>query len=332
MNYNDIIANLKKRIYRPVYFLTGDEPYYIDAISDFIEDNILNEGEREFNQLVLYGRDTDAHTIVSNCKRYPMMASHFVVSVREAQDIDDFDGLEQYLEKPLDSTILVISYKYKKFDGRTKLARKLKEKGVYFESPKIYDNKIPDWITAYLKGKSASITPKASILLTEFLGNNLGKIVNELDKMLINLKAGVVIDDALIEQNIGISKDYNVFELQKAIGQKNIRKANMIIHYFSANLKENPLLKVIPFLYQYFIKLMIYHQLTDKSQQNAATALEVNPFFVKEYQEAASNISFDKLSNFVSVLREYDLRAKGLNNESTSEGELMREMVYKILH
>lgn len=332
MNYNDIIANLKKRIYHPVYFLTGDEPYYIDAISDFIEENILNEGEREFNQLVIYGRDTNVPTIVSNCKRYPMMASHFVVSVREAQDIDDFEGLEQYLEKPLDSTILVISYKYKKFDGRTKLAKKLKEKGVFFESPKIYDNKIPDWITAYLKGKSASITPKASILLNEFLGTNLGKIVNELDKMLINLKAGVAIDEAIIEQNIGISKDYNVFELQKAIGQKNILKANMIIHYFSANLKENPLLKVIPFLYQYFIKLMIYHQLTDKSQQNAATALGVHPFTVREYEEAARNLGFDKLTRIISILREYDLRAKGLNNESTSEGELMREMVYKILH
>jgi len=332
MNHNDILTNLKKRIFHPVYLLTGEEPYYIDVISDYIEENILNESEQEFNQLVLYGRDTDMASIISNCKRYPMMASHFVVSVREAQEIDSFEGLEQYLEKPLDSTILVISYKYKKFDGRTKLAKKIKEKGILFESPKIYDNKIPDWITNYLKDRSYSITPKASILLTEFLGTNLGKIVNELDKMLINLREGAVVDEDAIERNIGISKDYNIFELQRALGQKNILKANMIVRYFAANLKENPLLKVIPILHGYFVKLMIFHQLTDKSQQNVAAALGVHPFVVREYQEAGRNISFGKLTEIISILREYDLRGKGLNNESTPEGELMREMVYKILH
>jgi DNA polymerase III subunit delta len=332
MNYNDILTNLKKRIFHPVYLLTGEEPYYIDVISDYIENNILNESEREFNQLVLYGRDTDMSSIISNCKRYPMMASHFVVSVREAQELDSFEALESYLEKPLDSTILVISYKYKKFDGRTKLAKKIKEKGVLFESPKIYDNKIPDWITNYLKERSYSIAPKASILLTEFLGTNLGKIVNELDKMLINLRDGAVIDEDVIERNIGISKDYNIFELQRALGQKNILKANMIVKYFAANLKENPLLKVIPILHGYFVKLMIFHQLNDKSQQNVAAALGVHPFVVKEYLEAGRNISFGKLTDIISILREYDLRAKGLNNESTPEGELMREMVYRILH
>lgn len=332
MNHNDILNNLKKRIFHPVYLLTGEEPYYIDVISDCIEENILNESEREFNQLVLYGRDTDMLSVISNCKRYPMMSSHFVVSVREAQELDNFEGLELYLEKPLDSTILVISYKYKKFDGRTKLAKKIKEKGVLFESPKIYDNKIPDWITNYLKDRSYSITPKASILLTEFLGTNLGKIVNELDKMLINLKEGAVVDEDAVERNIGISKDYNIFELQRALGQKNILKANMIVRYFAANLKENPLLKVIPILHQYFVKLMIFHQLNDKSQQNVAAALGVHPFVVREYLEAGRNISFGKLTEIISILREYDLRAKGLNNESTPEGELMREMVYRILH
>lgn len=332
MNYNDIIANLKKRIYHPVYFLTGEEPYYIDAISGYIEDNVLTESEREFNQLILYGRDTDMPAVISNCKRYPMMSSHFVVSVREAQEIENFDGLEQYLEKPLQSTILVISYKYKKFDGRTKLAKKLKEKGLFFESPKIYENKIPDWIAAYLKDRSCSIAPKASIMLTEFLGTNLGKLANELDKILISLKPGSVITEEIVEQNIGISKDFNVFELQKAIGQKDILKANMIVRYFAANPKENPLQKVIPILHQYFVKLMIYHQLTDKSQQNVASALGVHPFVVKEFQDAARKLDFEKLTNIISILREYDLRGKGLNNESTSEGELMKEMLYKIMH
>lgn len=332
MNHKDIIANISKRIFHPVYLLTGEEPYYIDLISDYIEENVLNESEREFNQLVFYGRDTDMSAIVSNCKRYPMMASHFVVSIREAQELDNFDVLEAYLDKPLESTILVISYKYKKFDGRTKLAKKIKERGVFFESPKIYDNKVPDWILNYLKERSRSITPKASILLTEFLGTNLGKIANELDKMLINLKEGETIDENIIEQNIGISKDYNIFELQKALGQKNVLKANMIVKYFAANLKENPLLKVIPILHQYFVKLMVYHQLQDKSQQIAAAALGVHPFLVKEYQEACRNISFSKLTEIISILREYDMRAKGLYNESTPEGELMRELVYKILH
>lgn len=332
MNFQDIILNLKKRIFHPVYLLTGDEPYFIDEISGFIEEHILDENEKEFNQIVLYGRDTDMPSIISQCKRYPMMASHFVVVVREAQELDKLDGLEQYLEHPLQSSILVLCYKYKKFDKRTKLAKKLREKGILFESPRIYDNKIPDWIIGYLKNKSYAITPKASIMLSDFLGTNLGKIVNELDKIIINLKQGDTIDENIIEQNIGISKDFNVFELQKAIGQNNILKANMIIRYFAANPKENPLLKIIPILNQYFVKLMIYHQLKDKSQQNVAAALGVHPFMVKEYQEAAKNLGFGKLSRVISILREYDMRAKGLNNESTPESELMREMVYKILH
>ena len=332
MNHHEIIANLKKRIFHPVYLLTGDEPYYIDAIADFIEENILSENEREFNQLVVYGRDTNMQAILSNCKRYPMMASHFVVVVREAQELDNYDGLEQYLEKPLASTILVFCHKYKKIDGRTRLAKKIKELGVFFDSPKIYDNKIPDWIANYLKEHSFNISPKASMLLTEFLGNNLGKIVNELEKMIINLRPGTLIDEVTIEENIGLSKDFNVFELQKAIGQRNILKANLIVRYFAANLKENPLLKVIPILNQFFLKLMIIHQLTNKSQKSVAAAIGVHPFLAGEYLEASRKLSFEKLRGIVSILREYDLRAKGINNESTPEGELMREMLYKILH
>jgi DNA polymerase III subunit delta len=332
MNYNEIIANLKKRIFHPVYLLTGDEPYYIDAIADFIEEKILPGNEREFNQLVVYGRDTNLQAIISNCKRYPMMASHFVIVVREAQELDNYEGLEQYLEKPLASTILVFCHKYKKFDGRTKLAKRIKELGVFFDSPKIYDNKIPDWIVNYLKERSFNITPKASMLLTEFLGNNLGKIVNELEKMLINLRPGTLIDEVIIEENIGLSKDFNVFELQKAIGQKNILKANMIVRYFAANLKENPLLKVIPILNQYFLKLMIIHQLADKSPKSVASAIGVHSFLAGEYFEASRKLSFEKLRGIISILHEYDLRIKGINNESTPEGELMREMLYKIMH
>ncbi len=332
MNYNEIVANLKKRIFHPVYLLTGDESYYIDLIAEFIETNTLNDTEREFNQLILYGRDTNMASIISNCKRFPMMATHFVVIVREAQDLENFDGLEQYLEKPLESTILVLCYKYSKFDGRTKVGKRIKEKGVFFESSKIYDDKIPDWIVAYLKNRSFSITPRVAILLSEHLGNNLGKIANELDKLFINLKPGSEINEDIIERHIGISKDYNVFELQRAIAQKNILKANMIVNYFVANLKENALLKVIPMLYQYFVKVMMYHQLIDKSPNSIATALGINAFFAREYTEAGRNLSYQRLAMNISILREYDLRIKGVNNESTPEGELMREMIYKLLH
>jgi len=332
MTYNEIISNLKKRIFHPVYFLTGEEPYFIDEISSFIENSILDESEREFNQIVLYGRDTDMKSVINNCKRYPMMASHFVVIVREAQDLDDLEGLEKYLEKPLESTVLVLSYKYKKVDGRTALSKKIKDKAVFFESPRIYDNKIPDWITTFLKGRNYGISPKASFMLAEYLGAQLGKIVNELEKLMINLKEGSVIDESIIEQNIGISKDFNVFELQNAFMKKDVLKANMIVKYFAANPKENPLLKVVPIVYGFFLKVLMYQQLPDKSQQNAARELGINPFFVKDYQEAARHYSFDKLVHIIAVMREYDLRGKGINNDSAEDGELMREMIYKIMH
>ena len=332
MTYSEILNNLKKQIYHPVYLLTGEESYYIDLLTDFFELNILNETEREFNLHILYGKDTNISAVLSNCKRYPMMASHVVLIVREAQDIGSFEGLDLYLENPPKSTILVLCYKNKKFDLRTKAGKKIKEKGVFFDSPKIYDNKIPDWITAYLKERSFSISPKIGLLLSEYLGNNLRKIANELDKMLLNLKSGSEINEDTIERHIGISKDYNIFELQDAIAENNILKANMIVYYFIANLKENPLLKIIPILYQYFIKIMKLHQLADKSPQSIASALGVSPFFTKDYIKAAKNLSFQKLAENISILREYDMRIKGIDNESTSEGELMKEMIYKIMH
>src|ERR1044072_3226113 len=235
VEFNDILSDLKSKKYKPVYFLSGDEPYFIDKISDFIEKKVLDESEREFNQTVLYGRDTDVGTIIGEAKRYPMMSDRMVVIVKEAQNIRNIEELDSYVNNPLDSTLLVICYKYKTLDKRKAFPKTVAKKGVLFESKKLYENKIPDWITGYLKEKKYTVTPKSSQLLTEYLGTDLGKISNELDKLMINLPPGTEITPDHIQQNIGISKDFNTFELNDALSKKDIVKANQIVNYFSAN-------------------------------------------------------------------------------------------------
>ena len=332
MTFDQIIGDLRNKIYRPVYFLYGEEPYYIDEISNFIENNVLTDIEKEFNQTIIYGRDTNADVIISNAKRFPMMANYQVVIIKEAQYVDKIEELDSYLENPLDSTLLVINYKYKKIDKRKSIYKKISKKGILFESPKVYENKIPGWISNYVGKKGYSITPKASIMLTEFLGTNLSKIVNEIGKLLINIPKNSQIDDVLIEKNIGISKDFNIFELQKALGTKNVLKANQIAHYFAANPKENPLIKTIVLLFSYFSKLLVYQQLKDKSSRNAAAELGINPFFVKDYETAARYYSFQKLTRIISYLKEYDLKSKGVGSVSATGGELLKELLFKILH
>lgn len=332
MKYDQIISDLKNKIYYPVYFLAGEESYYIDAISDYIEENILSDIEKEFNQTIIYGRDTDVTSVISQAKRYPMMANHQVLIIKEAQDIQKIEELAPYLENPLSSTLLVINYKYKKVDKRKSFFKQIDKKGVLFESPKLYDNKVGAWINNYVKEKGYSISPKASAMLTEFLGTNLSKIVNEVSKLLINIPEGATINDELVEKNIGISKDYNFFELQNAIGTKNVLKTNQIANYFGANPKNNSIVKTITLLYSFFLKLLIYHQLQDKSKNNIASALSVSPFFVQDYQVAARNYNVRKLFHNISLLREYDLRSKGVNSISTSEGELLKELLFRILH
>ena len=332
MKFNEIITDLKNKIYYPVYFLTGEEPFYIDEISSYIEKNVLSEDEKEFNQTVIYGRETDVPTIVSYAKRFPMMSNYQVVIVKEAQQINKIEELAPYIENPLKSTLLVICYKYRKFDKRTTFASKIKKNSVLFESAKLYDNKIPDWINDNLKQKGYSITPKASFLLSEYLGTDLSKISNEISKLIINLPENTQITDVHIEENIGISKDFNVFELQKTLGKKNVYKSNQIINYFAANPKENPIVKIIWILYIFFSKLLIYHQLKDRSRNNVASALSINPYFVYDYENAAKNYSFEKLSKIISYLREYDVKSKGVGNISAKDGELMKELVFKILH
>jgi len=333
VTHEEIISDLKNRIFKPVYFLAGEEPYYIDLITDYIQDKVLPEDEKAFNQIVLYADDTNIAAIIDTARRFPMMASHQVLIIREAQTLKKLDDLAIYLEKPLLSTILVFSYKYKTLDKRTKLYKILDTHGVYFESPRIRDYLIPAWIERYLMIKGIKTDPSASALLTEYLGTDLHKIVNELEKLIITLPAGKpFITTALIEKNIGISKDYNNFELQKAIGEKNILKANMIVHYFADNPKDNPITLSIASLFSFFSKLLTFHYLTDKSRNNAAAVLKVNPFFIKEYENSALRYDVSKTVQIISLLRTYDMKSKGYGDPGTEQGELLKELVFRILH
>jgi DNA polymerase-3 subunit delta len=310
----------------------GEEAYFIDKISDYITANVLTEAEKGFNQTILYGKDTAPETIISNARRFPMMANHQVIIVREAQEIKKIEDLEPYIRNPLNSTILVINYKYKTIDKRKTFAKLLDQKGVLFESKKIYDNQLPAWISQYLKAQNYSISPQASAMLSEFLGTDLSKVANELDKLIISLPPGTQITPDHVEKNIGISKEFNIFELQNAIGERNILKANRIINYFGANNTANPIQRTISSLFQYFSKLLVYHFMEDKSQNAVASALQVSPFFVKSYVLAAKNYNIKKLVEIVDILREYDMKSKGLGNVSTSPEDLQKEMIYRILH
>ncbi len=334
VSYENILLDLKNKIYSPVYFLYGEESYFIDVISETIEENVLSEIEKEFNQTIIYGKDTDIPTIISYARRFPMMSNYQVILVKEAQDLDKIEELESYILNPLESTLLVLCYKYEKIDRRKSLFKSIEKKGILFESARIYDNKIPDWIAGYVKNQNYSISTKACFLLAEFLGNDISKIVNEISKLIINIAEKQEITEDYVEKNIGISKDYNVFELQKALGKKDILKANQIINYFAANPRDNPLVKVIPLLFSYFSKILIYHHLPDKSRNNVAAAMSINPFFVMDYQQAAANFTSGKIISIISILREYDLKSKGVDNNGTSfpDGELMKELIFRILH
>ncbi len=324
-----ILRDLKAKNYKPVYFLCGDEPYYIDLVSDYIEANVLDESERSFNQTILYGRDVDGGTVASEAKRYPMMSEHTVVIIKEAQHIKKIEDLAGYLQAPLESTILVLCYKYKTPDGRTDFGKKVKKLATYLETKKLYDNKLPEWITAYANDHKLRTHPQAAVMMAEFLGNDLSKIANEINKLAINLPAGSEILASHVQENIGVSKDYNVFELQTALGQKDVLKCNKIANYFGKPGSDAPPQMIIPSLYGYFVKVMLIHKLTDKTQ--AAKVLGVHPFFVKEYEIASRLYNPMKLVNVISTLREYDMKSKGING-SIDNAALYKEMIFKILH
>jgi len=333
VTYEEIISDLKKRIFKPVYFLAGEEPYYIDLITDYIEQNVLPDAEKSFNQLILYGEETSIPSVIETARRFPMMASHQVVIVKEAQSLKKVEDLIIYLELPLKSTILVLNYKYKVIDKRTKFFKALETHAVYFESSRLRDYQVPAWIEKYLMTKGIKTDPRASALLTEYLGTDLHKIVNELDKLIITLPAGKpVINTQQIEKNIGISKDYNNFELQKAVGEKNILKANMIVRYFAGNPRDNPITLTIASLFSHFSKILTYHYLPDKSKNNVAAALKINPYFVKDYEISASKYNLSKTVQVISLLRIYDMKSKGYGDLTSEPGDLLKELVYKILH
>ncbi len=333
---NQIVKDIKQKKFKPIYFFYGDEPYYIDKLSEFIEKNVLSEDERDFNQVVIYGADTNITDIISTAKRFPMMAEYQVVIIREAQGITDFnnkmDDLLAYAKNPQKSTILVFSYKYKKADTRKALFKEIKKNGVLFESKKKYDNELPAWISKVLSGKGYGIEQKAVFMLVEFLGNDLEKIAKELDKLTSILEKGTTITPLHIEENIGISKDFNNFELNSAIALRDVLKANKIINYFAHNPKQHPLLGTIPLIFSFFSKVLILHSLSDKSEKNAAKELGVHPFFVKEYLIAAKNYDKRKAVRVISYLRDADVKAKGVDAGSITHGDILKEMIFKIMH
>ncbi len=326
------MSELKSGKYRPIYFLMGDEAYFIDKITDYIAQNALPPEQHAFNQIIMYGKDVTLAQIDNTARRFPMMSDRMVVIVKEAQNIKSFDNLSFYAQKPLSSTVLVINYKYKTLDKRKKVFKELENNGIVFESKKLYENQVPAWIVKYLEEKKFTIDPVATRLLVDFLGNDLGKISNELDKLTISLKSGTKITPVHIEQNIGISKDFNVFELQNAMISRDMLKINRIVKYFGANPKNNPFVLTISNFSSFFSKILLVHSLKDKSKFNVAKVLKVNPYFADDYINASKTFSVGKLVNIISYLRIYDLKSKGVDNISTSEGELLKELVFKIMH
>jgi DNA polymerase-3 subunit delta len=327
-----LTADIKSRKLKPIYFFMGEEPYYIDKLSEFIEDNVLTEEERGFNQMVLYGRDVTVEDIVSNAKRYPMMADYQVIIVKEAQDLSrNIEKLADYAKQPQPSTILVMNYKYKTIDKRKTLYKTLQKSGVIYESKKLYENQVGEWIRRVLSSKDYTISPKAAQMLVEFLGTDLSKINNELDKLQLILPKGTQITPEHIEENIGISKDYNNFELRKAIGERNVVKAHKIVNYFSENPKDNPMIVTVSLLFNFFSQLLQFHGLSDKSPRNVASALKINPYFVNEYVDAARNYPMKNVSAIIGVLRDFDVKSKGVGANSVPQGDLLKEMLVRIM-
>ena len=326
-----IVNDIKAGNIKPIYFLMGEEPYYIDKLSDYIEQNLLSEEEKGFNQTVLYGRDVSVEDIISAAKRYPMMAERQVLIVKEAQDlVKTIDKFESYALNPMPSTVLVICYKYKTLDKRKKVTKNIDKSGVVFESKKLYENQVGQWITRVLQSKKLSIEPKANAMLVEFLGNDLGKISNELDKLKIILPSGSTISAKDIEENIGFSKDFNIFELRKAIGERNQLKSYKIAQYFSDNPKDHPMVMNTGLIFSFFIQILQYHGLKDKNPKNVAAVLKVSPFFLKDYDVALKNYPMKKVSQIISVLRDIDVKSKGVGANSLSQHDLLKEMLVGI--
>lgn len=332
--YEEIVRNLKNRTYAPVYFLMGEEDYYIDRISDYILDTVLTEAEKEFNQTVLFGMDTDINTVINAARRYPMMSEHQVVVVKEAQNLKNLENLTYYLQKPMPSTILVLCYKHGVLDRRKKIAAEIEKNGVLFESKKLKDSQLPGFISTYLKRKKVEIEPKASEMMAEFVGTDLSRMTGELDKLIITLPEGQKrITPEQIEKNIGISKDFNNFELRNALIEKDVLKANMIVKYFDENPKSNPLQMTLAVLFNFFSNLMLAYYAPQKTDQGIAAQLGLRSAWqAKDYMNAMQRYTGVKVMQIINAIRNCDAKSKGVGNTSATNGELLRELVYFILH
>lgn len=328
---NSIISEWKKQIFKPLYWLEGDEEYFIDQVVNYAEKQILNESESGFNLTVFYGKDADWGSVINACRRYPMFAEKQVVILKEAQQMRDVEKLEAYVENPLQSTVFVVSYKEKKVDGRTRLAKLLKEKGVVLTTKKLYDNQLPEWTEELVASKGYSISQKALILLVDHIGNDLSRIENEIEKILINLSSRKAIAEEDVEKYVGVSKDFNVFELQGALAAKDLSKAIRIIQYFEANPKAAPIQYILPSLYGFFNRVFMIYGLNSRDEKTVASALGVSPFFAKDYLKAASIYSYPDVEKLILLLSDYNLKSIGINNAGTSDASLLKEMVVKMI-
>ena len=331
---DDILKELRAKQYRPVYYLMGEEPYYIDLIADYITGNILTETEKEFNLTVVYGADVDIATVINAAKRYPMMSEHQVVVVKEAQNIRNMEELSYYLQKPLLSTILVICHKHGVLDRRKKLAAEIEKTGVLFESKKVKDAQLPAFITSYMKRKGIDVEPNATAMLADFVGADLSRLTGELEKLIITLPKGHTrVTPEQIEKNIGISKDYNNFELRSALVEKDVLKANKIIKYFEENPKTNPIQMTLSLLFGFFSNLMLAYYAPEKSEQGIANMLGLRtPWQAKDYLAAMRRYNGVKTMQIIGEIRYADAKSKGVGNPSLSDGDILRELVFKILH
>jgi DNA polymerase-3 subunit delta len=332
MDFRAIQQQIKSKDFKPVYLLHGEEPFFIDQLCKLFLDNVLEPHEKDFNETIVYGKDVDARQIMLEAKGFPMMAERRFVLVREAQELKDIDLLESYLENPNPTTVLVLAHKYKKVDSRKKVAKLFSKAGVVFTSDKIKEYQLVDWVSKYVSSVNYQISSKAALLLADSIGNDLSRIASELDKLSIILEKGTTINEVHIEENIGISKDYNMFELSSAVQQNDYLKAMKIINYFKHNPKSGPLVVIIGSLYNLFSQLMKVHYVTDKSQQNIASTLRVHPFVAGELVKSAKIYTPKVIARNINYLYEYDLKSKGIGSSGVDDAELMTEMIYKLMH
>src|SRR5215213_946793 len=325
MTLEKILTDLKKRSFKPVYWLEGEEEYFIDQVIHYAEHQILNENEAGFNLSIFYGRDTSWPELINTCRKYPMFSDLQVVILKEAQAMKEIERLESYIDKPLSSTIFFVAYKEKKVDKRTKLAKLLKEKAVLFTTKKLYDNDLPEWTTELVRSKGFTITNKALFLLIDHIGNDLNRLNNEIDKLVLNLSGRKNISEDDIETFVGVSKEFNIFELQHAIANKDLYKAVRIIQYFDANPKAAPLPLIFPSLYNFFSKVQMIYSVPSRDERSVATAIGVNNYFVKDYLQTAMKFSNQEIEKILLLLHQYNLKGIGVNDAGTSDAMLLKE-------